>query len=795
MATYLSGGIYFSGIGNGTDFGNIVDQLKKVESIPMQRMEMWKADWKKRYDAFGYVISAVRDAKDALSTLNSPQKFLLKTASSSNASVLSARANAGAADGSHTIEVKQLASNAIWASTQTFASKTSNINNTATAQDFTYTYKGTTRSVSVPRGTTLEGFANLINQDSRNPGVRVGIIQVAGGYTFQVQGQSSGAQAALNISPSNLFGGSGTASSVWQANIATVDPSAAFADSGPAMKPYTYKVTMGDGFTEYTIGINGNKTQQELADAINIQAGAGTATFANGRMVLADVKSVEITAGSDPSTTVNGTEINSVWTTSLAGVAGNTIQPNVVPELLNYSFTMADGTTNSLSITSDKNMNDLIAWINDPSNLGAGAASLEVIDGKQYLKLNNVNSASGFGVQGQVVSSSQWTIQRATDAIFKVDNWPQDLVSSSNTVENVLQGVTLTLTDIGTARISVAADTESVKKNIQAVLDTLNLVIKTVQELTKYDDKKQVASSDPSKSNYSASQFDREKGSVLTGNYGVQLFNTRLKTLSSGTPPGFSSIQGGNLFSGDFVATLSQIGIKTCTEPGNPNYGLFMVAPPGGSQQMQLMDMDRFDKALSENLEDVVRFFAADDEGSSSSASFRYNGHIKGITKAGSYNVSYSVDSNGNPYDVKINGVTANPSDEAGVYTVGQAGDATGLSIKIDDFSVGTHTGKVSIKQGKVRQMEDFFTSELVYYEPNAREPMIGAKNGALMILQANYQQIMDNIDKKIEREQTRLDVWERTQRLAFSRLETLLGKYERSQSNLQSQLAKLGTE
>ena len=448
---------------------------------------------------------------------------------------------------------------------------------------------------------------------------------------------------------------------------------------------------------------------------------------------------------------------------------------------------LADGSSQTLSITNDMSMNDLVSAIN--TNFGADTAS---INAEGHLEMNGIYAASGYGLQGQVISSENWAIRRATDAVFTIDNWPQDMVSSTNAVNDVLEGVTLTLNEIGTAQMTVNADLDSVRENIQLFLDTINDVVKKVQDLTKVDSEKQVASSDKSNSNYSASQWDQEKGSLLTGNYGVQLFNTRLKQAVSSTGIGFTPITGGDLLSGDFVTALSQIGIKTDTEEGSPTYGLFCIAPLSGNPELQMLDNERFEDALTNHLDAVINIFAADDSGSTTSADFRYSGHIKGITKAGSYPVSYTVADDGSVTDVYINGVKAEQSDlYDNTYTVGNAGNATGMSVVIDNLTPGTHKGEVSIKQGKVRQLEDFFTAELVYHEPNLNDLSFSENNGALMILQANYKQIMDNAETKIQKEQNRIDQWETRQRQAFARLETLLGQYQQNQKSLESQLAQ----
>lgn len=915
----ISGAINFSGLGSGTDFTSIIAQLKEVESIPMKRMEAWKSDWNKRYEAFGEIIATVREAKENLSKLNSPQKFLAKIATSSNENFVGAKANADAVDGTHKVEVKQLASNAIWSYNQNFDNKFTKINGTGAAQDFSYTYKGKTRTLSVPNGTTLESFVNLVNQDRSNLGVKMNLVQTSGGYTIQMQGKESGAAADLTIHPSNLLGLSG-GTTKWEGNAA-VDPTKTLSSYGADVKAYTYKITLaGSPTTELNVAANGDDTNAELRDKINAAAtaaglsgtiakiedgklkvdgalkmetsvaGSSTTTAAgvastgfslsagdmtarlnntltstdsiNYKLTLSDGTTKDITlkgdatrqdfvnavnkagggasakgtanAGTgsydialsgiqdiqlDPASTPlmedAGALSATTWQTAVAGKETATIQSGVVPKTINYDLLLSDNTRLQFTMGSTiedppgsgtmrpSTMQDLVTKINAEATAQGKtnvSASFEPVDpqnatGPQKLVMKNVFTASGTGLtsQGQMTESTNWSIQKSQDAIFRIDNWPQDLTSSKNEVTGVLDGVTLTLKDKGTAQISIAADRDSVKENIQTVLDTLNSVVKKVQDLTKFDSQKETVDT----TGTYGSQFNSQQGSVLTGNYGVQLFNSRLKSAVSGSPPGFEKAQkvpGNDIFTGDFVAALAEIGIKTCTEEGNPNYGLFAIAPTGSSDTIQALDQQRFDDAIANRLDDVIAFFASDDAGSSSSPSFRYANHIQGMTKAGNYKVSYEVDPNGVIKDVMINGVKANESDlEPGTFTLGSnGGAASGMSIHIDDLTPGKYNGTVSIKQGKVRQMEEFFGSELVFYKPNANDPTIGSKNGGLMILQDNYMQIMANIDKKIEREQVRLTSWEKTQRLAFARLETLLGQYENKNKTLQGQLSQL---
>lgn len=872
MAEYLSGGIYFSGIGNGTNFSEIVDKLKEVEAIPKNRLESWKSDWKVRYDAFSEVIKTMREAQTRLAAINNPQKFITKTATSSKTNILTATANAKALDGNHSIDVKQMASNSIWAFNGSYASKNTSVNTTGTSQKFSYTYKNVTRELDIPPGTTIESLANLINKDSKNPGVRMNLIQNNGAVGFQIMGKDTGADARLTIHPNNLDGMSG-GTSVWSSPIG--DPDDPFTPPGGSVK---YTVLKGGTSHEFTVPATGNLT--DLVDQINNSTlGAGTAQIVNrdgkDTLVLADgvtasgrglngtvtktEKSVYNITGSgqvlDPTATPpdaeivysfkdkNGksfavtmksndtmgdlvTALNNGPTTSrppdwpVGGVASITTKdgqtrielnegfsnlagkniPAVTKEVIRsewaseveptrpldsvrFSMVDGDGTKHTFDMPGTTSLTDLAAAINaklgppDRASIKTGA------DGKSQLEVTNIRSLTGEGIKGNVKSSDKWSIQEAQNAIFKVDNWPNDVESASNTVKDVIEGVEFTILGEGKSQITIQSDASSVKKNIQEYLDAVNSVVKVMQDLSKVDE----VNNTNGETYNNKSQFAKASGSALTGNYGTQLLNSRMKSLTTGVPAGFTRIEGTDVLSGDFVASLAQMGIKTCTQEGDPNFGLFMIAPPSTSKEMQALDQEKFDKYLKDNMDDVVNLFAADEIARSSSPNFHYSSHIKGMAKPGNYEVKYSVNADGTMGDVFINGAKAKPAGN-GQYTADEsAGDARSMSIQIDNMTPGLNfTGTISIQQGKVGEMENFLTGELRYNEKDTK------RNGSIMILQANYKGIMNNIDKKIEKEEERLMKWERTKRLEFSRLETLLGQYERQMSSMQSQMSGL---
>ncbi len=1067
MSNTISGGISFSGIGSGTDFSAMIEQLKEVESFRLYSLQDSRDVATETYEAFQDLIKTVTEAKESLSLLNTYEEFLTKIASSSSEATLGVKADANAVDGTHKIEVKQLASNAIWANKGSYPEKTTVINSTGAAEEFSYTYKGETRTLSVPAGTTLEGFANMVNQDRANPGVRVSILKTADGYSFQVSGDESGAAASLEIHPSGLMGLSGEGGT-WESS-ASVDMDTAL-NAGNVASTYSYSLKLDGIATPITVnGIDGASSQQDLVNAINAAdtrpddiasidadgnlvikglesmditttspdgvesaenisvkrestidfAGAltehtiagpasysftaegsatpvvvnmtgghtqkdvldklaeegyeWTSTSANGRseVVIEGITGVpsnfldtdlsnrgsvpvssfmvdtaglqaEFAAGSSYSFATTGggsvsftmdtahtaTDVlnklsdlgyassgSAVGDTSTIGVTGisdmsaltsklgahnvidaklstninmldvgeatfaaktyefrdednnlvsismadghtqddlltaleehtptsfpstvtdsngrrsitiyglsdasalfemdpahatgatattalpdyseavggatETVQSGVVPTTSEWVFTKEDGSTFSVAVSNTDTMRDVLerAKTEGPMTYSHDATT-------GIVTLDGITSVSGmpgevsFG--GSLTGSDAWQVQASQDAIFKVDNWPQDLTSSTNEVQGVLEGITLSLRDVGTAQITVAADTDSVKANIQTVLDAINSVLKKVQDLTAITEDVSDSYDD------SAQSVAQTSGSALTGNYSTQLFLSRFKSEAASHPPGFQPMTADDIFSGDFISSLAQMGIKVSSDVDDPNFGLFSIAPQGTTESIQALDQAAFDDAIAKNLEDVINFFAASEEGTSSSANFRYNNHIDGLTQPGTYDVSYTVDASGNPINVFINGALASPSEnDPNTFSAGSgSGDAGGMAITIDNLAPGSYSGSVSVQQGKVGQLEAFLAAELKYVTPNPSDASMNQKNGGLQIAAEGAKSLIEQLDTKIGEESDRLERWEETERLKFARLDTLLGTYNGQMEMLAQQIGQLG--
>ena len=601
-----------------------------------------------------------------------------------------------------------------------------------------------------------------------------------------------------------------------------------------------YTIVKADGSADY-VEISSDKTFQALADKL-VEKGAilSSETDKDGNTVLTmdGVKSVTLTTGSTKEAGFSASleATTTVLKTNLLK-GGDLLES---PPDLVYTVTTNDGLTGTLTLPSGSRMRAVLAAMEDPSsavwawkdasgneataptNLGAvftdpdgNEVNINTVDLSTpvLMTLKNVQSMSGPAMAGQVATSDNWSIQRSANARYQVDNWPIEMESESNSVGDVIEGVVFSIQEVGDARISVSTDITSVEQSIQNFLDAVNSILLTVNNLTAFDESKSVTSNDPDdigKDNYSASGLTNQKGSLLTGNYGVPLFKSRLSSVITSSPPGFKNRQSADdVLSGDLLASLANLGIKTDTDQNSDTYGLLVLAPASGIGQLQSMDKENYNKLITNNLEAVVDFFCATGTGSSSSTDFRYGSHVEGITKAGNYEVRYSVNDDGSIGDVFVGGVKA-VRDESmpGNYYSVASGDARGLAILIDDLTPGEHPPagaepmQVRIKQGLVQTVNSFLKDELVFNDVSIHENStpsqiadalaLKSKNGALMSLQDNYKNVMEGIDAKIEREQRRISTWEARQKAIFANLETLLKQYSEQQTSLEAQLTQL---
>ncbi len=954
MSNTISGGISFGGIGSGMDMNAIVDQLKKVQEIPVNRLNLTKAENEYRIQALEAVLQQMRDSNSILKKFNTPSKLLNLNIESSTSSVASATVlgNAELTEGSYKIDVKQIAKASIYTSNNTFDKKDSIINNSGTTKKFGYTYKGVTRELEVPNGTTLEQFVKRINNDAQNPGVKASLVKSGSGYMLQIQGKDTGKDAELIISSDldsfksseKLFTGSDIVinnsvnpstmkysykgkeySFEVKANMTAKDFVDEFnKDTNQAVKakltrvgsdykieftekgnntPVNLKISSdipvlgGKNFTnandianttgqaqelsynykgkKYSVTVNPNETVQQVIDKINAKSTGQkpdhpglTARFdTSTNQIVFDHQEVFIESSNGKNievklndgkkdykfTVADGLNVESYVEQFNKYAKDNKL--DIKAELDNTTkkikYTNKDGTSTSsvkITATNDKNniidgtgtytektVTDISGFTSDMDGFGkkqvlsgkdtlvnnsgnAETFTVEFEGGKQvsfnvpqgttlekFVELFNQNTnstgieaklvqgASGYKVeyidknnQDAVVSPSKvtannmpgldtasngnWHVQHAQDAIFTINGMNKEITSESNKLTEVIEGMEITLKSEGETVLTVASDTSKLKENIREAVDAINLVKKTILELSKVDEEKETTNPDDNKM---SSQLTWQKGSALTGNYGVQLFLTEFNTINTSMGGGFRKKDAVDDIFGDTFTVLSEIGIKTNANAGDPNFGLLEI------------DEEKLDKALEEDMDAVVELFSAPLGGTTPSAEFTVAS--AGMhARPGNYEVKYDVNANGEAENVYINGVKAQTDPEfPGRWTVADPkNDAAGVAIQFPNGGMATGTGftsEVRIRQGKINELSSFLDRELV------QTTVTGVEQGKIPTIIAGLRANIKNIETKIDQETDRIALWEQRERLKFSRLEEVLTKYNSQMNSIAS--------
>jgi len=428
-----------------------------------------------------------------------------------------------------------------------------------------------------------------------------------------------------------------------------------------------------------------------------------------------------------------------------------------------FTFSYA-GTSYTISnISAGTTLEGFVNIINNHADSRSSIRATTLFDGSVYhLQLSGMEQ----GADNQVVISNAGSLifgagdftqtQDAVNSQIRVDGFPASnagwIERDTNVISDVVEGITLNLQEAdptSVLQVTVATDTAAIKENALSFIEQVNIVRAHIQALTEVD--------------------EEGEGSILTGNYGIDIIAQKLKNITAEMGQGFTHYDENTLL-GDTYTALSQIGILTDAQEGSTTYGLLKL------------DDEVFDKALKDNPQAVAELFSANNIGTSQSPDFTYQSMIDGTTRPGLYDVQIVSDGS-SITSATINGVAAKIS---GWQITALEGEATGMSVRLDNHGAGTYDGTVSIKQGKSGEMIDELTELTKPFNEFTYE------GGPLAVLQNNYKDIMDSIDKKIEFENTRINRMERNLKLQFSRLDALLGQYELRQGQLTAALQQL---
>jgi len=188
------GPIQFGGLASGLDTGSIIQALLSVQARPIQQLEQQRASEQRKVDLFGTLEGLVEDLQDKTQGLSGDNDFYSFAVDASQEGIAEFSFTGSPPEGSHTLEVLDLAQ----ADRHAFVG-VADADTTTYSGDFSFDYGGSTHSVTVA-GVTLDGLAEEIN-DQLGDSVTASVVNVGTdanpSYQLVLAGDDTGEDNAI----------------------------------------------------------------------------------------------------------------------------------------------------------------------------------------------------------------------------------------------------------------------------------------------------------------------------------------------------------------------------------------------------------------------------------------------------------------------------------------------------------------------------------------------------------------------------------------------------------------------
>ena len=670
------------GLLTGIDTSSLIAQLMTIEQRTLNIYEERKSTWDERKDALSTLETKLSSFRSSVRALSDADELRAFSSSSSDSDKITAEATSNAFEGNHTVVINQLATAERWVHTAGIEYTEDYVG----AGTFIYSYNHLETTITTTATTTLEDLVGLINNDANNPGVTASLLYYNDSYHLVLNGNDAGTNYAISVNASST--------EVWQTDSAlTVGSNNATLSS---------KITELDQFTG-SLG-TGDKITITGKDHSGVAITPVELTVTSNTKLTHLISEInDAFDGVAKATLVNG---KIVLTDDLSGTSGLEI---------GLSFTQGAGSSADLILPDD-------------------AEDWTVTEG------GTAGTLTGF-------EPADFTeTQSAQDSQIRVDGYPSgDWISrSSNTIDNVISGVTLHLhdtTDAAGEEITLTRNIQSVKNKLASMVNAYNQAVAYIQEQTGYND-------------------DLKTAGILMGNFVVSSIRSQIRTPLVTQTSGFIEDIDTFLMPGQIGLEIDKNGVLS-------------------------LDSNVFDEAIAEDYTGVLAIIGADKTGSSNSNTIEFYDANSKYTTAGNYDVEIEV-TDGEITSAKIKLSTESTWRDAtysdnivtGNGTFDDNGDPmypeNGLQLSIDLSQDGTFTATVRVKQGFAGAIEDVIDN------------MLKSTTGPLQIDKEHIDDQIEIIQEKIENEQYRLDKKEQRLIARFARLEKTLAL-------IQNQMAALG--
>lgn len=298
----------------GIDVTTAVAAAIYAAQAPERQWQAQQATIKSQITALTNIQTSLTTLSGDMDTLNNLQGPLAARAVSSSSSAVTATATAGAAVGTHVVQVKSLATTASWYS-PAVASSSADLGAMSmeiVGQD------GTSHSFSTGSGVnTLTQLASAIN--SGNVGVTASVVNDASGSRLALVGGASGTGNDFSVSYGTVSGASWTSSPTANASLPL---SAGTFTIGDGTQTTSVTVNAGDSLTDVADRINSSGSDISASVVSDSSGSHLSLTSSTGTVAVSGDPAFSMrraTSGSNASLTVDGIPVSSA-TNQVSGV-------------------------------------------------------------------------------------------------------------------------------------------------------------------------------------------------------------------------------------------------------------------------------------------------------------------------------------------------------------------------------------------------------------------------------------------------------------------------------------------
>ncbi len=782
------------GLFTGIDTSTLIAQLMALERRTINIYQERKTLWEERKNALGSLETSLSTLRTTLRALSDADALRAFSTSSSDTGKVTAEASYNTFEGSHTVVINQLANAERWVQTDGLEY----IEDYVGEGTFIYSYNHKETSITTTATTTLEELVGLINNDPNNPGVTASLLHYNNAYHLVLNGNDAGTDYRIFVNASST--------EVWEADSAftTGSGDATLSSKITELGQFTANNGLqgdeqiqitgtdhgGGAITQVNLNITENTTVGHLISEINDAFdGIAKATLENGEIILTDNTS----GTSNLSITLAYDQGSGDTTLTLPTMSVSTEGGSTTADLANFApsdFTLSQAAQDSKikvdgfpstspvaevqhldfdskansgtwTLTYDGQTTAAIAYNATVAEVQAALEALsnistgDIIVGGDQLTLNNGTMTFTFSdalgdVNMLVIDSSNLNPLDPANWVFTEQTKGQDgyISRSSNTVDDVISGVTLHLhdtTDAGGEEITLTRDIQSVKTKLTAMVNAYNAAVTYIKERTGYNEETNTAG-------------------VLMGDYVVSTIRSEIRMPLIAPTSGFVTDIDSFLMPAHIGFELDRNGVLSFN--GNV-----------------------FDEAIAKDYMGVLALIGADKTGSSDSNDIEFYGAHSNYTTAGDYMVKVEYDAAGDidrawiklatEDDSQYREATISGNVITGDSTFNENGNAlypeSSLQVTVPTTGAPSSTiyATVRVKQGFAGAIKD------------ALDRMLKASSGTIRIDQEHAEDVIKGLNEKIEKEEYRLTLREARLVARFARLEQTLAMLQRQMSLL----------